>query len=117
MILNLTQHKATKEQVQAGVVEPKNKEEIQKLLTFDEMPDKNEIKKRAKKLVAIVLEEGYEKVMIGGAPYLMGKLERELKNEDIIAFYAFSKRVTEEIQTENGTEKKVFFKHEGFIRV
>ena len=117
MILNLTQHKATKEQVQAGVVEPKNKEEIQKLLTFNEMPDKIEIRKRARALANIALEEGCKKVMIGGAPYLMGELESELKFYDIIALYAFSKRVTEEIQTENGTEKKIIFKHEGFIEV
>jgi hypothetical protein len=37
-ILNLTQHEATKEQVAAGGVEPLDKEAVQRLLTFNNLP-------------------------------------------------------------------------------
>jgi len=118
MIINLTQHKPTQEQIEAGVIEPNEiKSNIQTLLTFDEIPTKEEIEDRAFRLARIAYEEGADKALIGGAPYLMSALENELKKLKIQPLYAFSKRVVEEVTTENGTEKKVFFKHEGFIEI
>ena len=43
MILNLTQHVATPEQMADGVVEPKNKARVQELLTFTGKPTLREI--------------------------------------------------------------------------
>jgi len=117
-ILNLTQHKPTEEQIKAGVIEPSEiKSVIQTLLTFDAIPSKEEIEERAFRLAKIAYSEGIEKVMIGGAPYLMSSLEKYLKHLGMKPLYAFSKRVVEEINTENGVEKKVIFKHLGFVEV
>jgi len=120
-ILNLTQHNVTEEQKQVGVVEIENKEELKRLLTFNELPSLDEIKKRAKAIRDLVLDDkNFQeniKFMIGGAPYFMRALEEELMKigEPV---YAFSKRVVEEKKLDNGeVEKKVVFKHEGFVEV
>jgi len=116
-ILNLTQHQATPEQIGAGVFEPseKDKKEIQKLLTFDEIPV--EMASRAYLLKEIVKTYGVHNVMIGGAPYFMSTLERYLKNEHITPMYAFSSRESVEVHTPNGVEKKSVFKHLGFVKL
>ncbi|MEM4976628.1 MAG: hypothetical protein QXT64_04815 [Desulfurococcaceae archaeon] len=140
IILNLTQHLATPEQLQAGVVEPSPqlKAKIQRMLTFDELPSYGEVKKRAEELVSIIddyLEDleargvistlpsgeaNFEVygVLIGGAPYLMAPLEEELKKSGFKPLYAFSKRTVEEVLRPDGTvEKKAVFKHAGFVEV
>ena len=117
-ILNLTQHKPTIEQIKLGIVDPvERKSEIQALLTFDEIPSKNEMEDRAIRLAKICVEEGFDKAMIGGAPYFMSTLEKVLKENGIQPLYAFSKRIVEEIETKNGVEKKVIFKHLGFVEI
>ena len=117
-ILNLTQHKPTEEQIKAGVIEPTEiKSDIQTLLTFDDIPSKEEMEERAFRLARICVEEGLNKAMIGGAPYFMSTLEKVLKDNGIQPLYSFSKRVVEEVETENGVEKKVIFKHLGFVEV
>ena len=118
MILNLTQHKATKEQIEAGVVEPSDKEEIQELLTFDEMPTRENILDRAAKLSHLACCYGVNKVLIGGAPYLMGALEDELERNGITPLYSFSERVSKEEIMPDGSVKKVNeFRHVGFIEI
>lgn len=117
-MLNLTQHVATVEQIEAGVVEPSAevKKVIQELLTFNSLEETQEITERAFKLARIAKEHGAERVMVGGAPFLMGPLESMLAMGDITAHYAFSQRVVEEVTLENGTvEKKALFKHMGFV--
>ncbi len=55
------------------------------------------------------------KVMIGGAPYLMGPLETALKKDGFIPLYAYSERVGVETNNPDGTVSKRFeFKHLGF---
>jgi len=126
MILNLTQHQATKEQVEAGVVEPTEKEYIQKLLTFEDMPSRDEIKKRAKLLAGYahlwLSRNGIDKyhdrkALIGGAPFLMSALENELRKHRIKPLYAFSKRVSEEKEVDGKIVKTNVFKHIGFVKV
>lgn len=117
-MLNLTQHVATAEQLKAGVVEPtpEVKKEIQTLLTFNTLEETQEVKERAYKLALIAKQHGVERTMIGGAPFLMPELEAMLAMADISAHYAFSQRVVEEVSKEDGTvEKKVVFKHMGFV--
>ena len=117
-ILNLTQHPATKEQIEVGVIEPYEKGVIKVLLTFDEIPTKDEMEDRAIRLARICFEENCDAAMIGGAPYFMGTLEKILKLGGIQPLYAFSKRVVKEIQKEDGSvEKKTTFKFEGFVEV
>jgi len=116
-ILNLTQHKATPDQIKAGVVEPSDKGAVQDLLTFKELPTAGEIREKAEKISKIA--EGQcpsGKVMIGGAPYLMGPLEKALKDKGLVPLYAFSERESVEVALPDGSVKKTFvFKHLGFV--
>ena len=131
MILNLTQHVTTDEQTAQLVVEPRmTKEEIRKLLTFEEIPSKEEIESRATKLAEIAVSEAsmyagdtdneiwITRVMLGGAPYLMGALEKAIRECGFTPVYAFSKRESEEIPQPDGSVKKIaVFKHVGFVEV
>jgi hypothetical protein len=127
-IINLTQHKATPEQIEAGVVDlPETKrEKLCKLLTFDELPTHFEICKRACAIadlledsareLRIPLIEGKVCAMLGGAPFFMAVLENFIRGRFVRPCYAFSKRVSIEEQMPDGTVvKKNIFKHEGFI--
>lgn len=56
--------------------------------------------------------------MIGGAPYLMGTLEKALKDKGITPLYSFSERVSIEVVREDETTQKTsVFQHKGFIEV
>jgi hypothetical protein len=115
-ILNLTQHPAAPEQIAAGVVEPRSKEEVQNLLTFESLPTRDEILTRAEKLADIAAASGYTAAMIGGAPYFMSALERALVAKGVRPLYAFSRRVVvETVRPDGAVEKKGVFKHAGFV--
>ena len=124
MILNLTQHVVTPEQKAQLVVEPRmTKEKIKKLLTFEEIPTKEEINARAEKLARIAVSETDNKiwithVMLGGAPFFMGALEKAVRECGFTPVYAFSKRESEEIPQPDGSVRKVqVFRHIGFVEV
>jgi hypothetical protein len=131
MILNLTQHVVTAEQKAQLVVEPRMcKTEIRELLTFEEIPSKEEIESRATKLAEIAVSEAsmyagetdnvvwITRVMLGGAPYLMGALEKAVRECGFTPVYAFSKRESEEITQPDGSVRKVqVFRHIGFVEV
>jgi hypothetical protein len=94
-ILNLTQHVTTIDQESNGVFDfdSKHREELSQLLTFEKLPGKQEVQERAKAIAEFAFSHvGSMKVMIGGAPYLMSSLERELKAKGITPVYAFSLR-------------------------
>jgi len=117
-ILNLTQHPATPEQVSAGVFEPQDKSEVQRLLTFDDLPSSEEVWDRARKLAQIARREGATSAMIGGAPYLMAPLEEELVQggSSVAPLYAFSVRKSVEKVVDGQTVKASVFVHIGFYR-
>lgn len=116
--LNLTQHSATPDQIKAGVFEPEDKELVQKWLTFTSKPSKEDIIEHASMLTSIARQSGFKKIMIGGAPYLMGTLEAFLKAEGLIPVYAWSERVSVDIPQEDGSVRKVnSFRHAGFIEL
>jgi hypothetical protein len=131
MILNLTQHNATDEQKAQLVVEPRmTKEKIKKLLTFEEIPTKEEIESRATKLAEIAVSEAsmyagdtdnkiwITRVMIGGAPYLMGALENAVRECGFTPVYAFSKRESVDQPQPDGSVRKIaVFRHLGFVEV
>jgi hypothetical protein len=131
MILNLTQHVATDEQKAQLVVEPRMcKAKIQKLLTFEEIPTKEEIEARATKLAEIAVSEANHyagetdneiwitRVMLGGAPFFMGALEKAVRECGFTPVYAFSKRESEEIPQPDGSVRKIaVFRHLGFVEV
>lgn len=129
--INLTQHSWAKAQVDElhskyyTILDlEEDKEErnrIKELLTFDVLPTREVIKERAKELAAIAA--GYREddigvclVMIGGAPWFMSVLEKELLEVGCNPIYAFSQRVSEEVTLPDGTvEKRNVFRHEGFV--
>jgi hypothetical protein len=121
-ILNLTQHKATTEQIQAGVVDlpEADRSELQSLLTFETLPTAAEIGDRADSIAAMarrfVGEETLPQAMIGGAPFFMAPLERALRNAGIEPVYAFSTRESVEQAEPDGTVRKTnVFRHAGFV--
>lgn len=126
-ILNLTQHDATKDQIENGVVElPESIREIlTEYLTFDEMPNfdfdnpDNFVNFRARAIAMLAANyfKGMPgKAMIGGAPFLMPILAKELRKQNIEPLLAFTKRETSERILPDGTIQKVaLFKHIGFI--
>ena len=119
-ILNLTQHNATPDQLEAGVVElpVETKNMLKSLLDFQEIPSYEEVLVRAIAITALARGAGVTQVMIGGAPYLMSGLEATLKDNGITPLYAFSKRVVTETTQEDGTVVKTAeFKHIGFVEV
>lgn len=117
-IINLTQHIGTAEQAADGVFEPQNKVTVQQLLTFETIPEREEIRARAEALAEIAEGEGATSAMIGGAPYLMGALECALKRRSIQPLYAFSVRESVEETLPTGEViKKNVFRHLGFVEV
>lgn len=137
-ILNLTQHTATPEQIAAGVVEPtpEQRAEIVRLLTFDELPDSDDIRDRAYELALIarqIIDAKFAQMsreerdlelrhgsgicaMIGGAPFLMAALADELAKVSIHALFAFSMRESiEDVQPDGSVRKTAVFRHKGFV--
>jgi len=120
MILNLTQHPATREQIAAGVrdLEGEELEWLKWLLTFESLPTMREVWARAYNLADLAERKGARKVMIGGAPYLIYPLIIVLRARGIQPLFAFSKREVEEEPQEDGSVRKiVVFRHLGFVKV
>lgn len=136
-IINLTQHQMVQEQynfndielyeVQFKGHEKEARADILEALTFNEIPTKEEIINKAKTLSTIAkatLDQARNLsgldvkfyALIGGAPYLMSALEKELKEDGVIPLYAFSKRVSvETAQPDGSVIKTTKFMHEGYI--
>ena len=115
-ILNLTQHAASAEQKEQGVFEPLEKSKVQEHLTFRSLPSKEEISAKAFALAEIAASASAESAMIGGAPYLMGPLEAELKKRGIQPLYSFSERKSSEKTLPDGSVEKVaIFCHAGWV--
>ena len=129
VILNLTQHAATPEQLKAGVVDLSERKlsELRVLLTFDNIPSAAELKDRAEKIERLavsflceitpedeMLNDVDLAAMIGGAPFFMATLESHLKERAIRPLYAFSRRDSVEAATPEGVVKQAVFRHLGF---
>lgn len=121
VLINLTQHKLTPEQKE-GFNEIVDSFDFTEDLTFNTIPSSKDVFLRAKQIAGCAAEiaEQYPEcipvALIGGAPYLMGKLEDALRVWDIIPVYAFSKRTSvETVQPDGSVVKTTIFKHEGYI--
>jgi hypothetical protein len=116
-ILNLTQHPASPEQIDAGVIEPLDKQVVRDLLTFADIPSVEEVEERAKALAQIARDHGVNVAMIGGAGYLMGPLEQALTAYPMVEpVHAFTRRETIEVPQGDGSVKKTaVFRHVGFV--
>jgi hypothetical protein len=125
-IWNLTQHKATPSQIADGVCDlPSSvKEELVKLLTFEEIPTPEQLRDTAWSICGLLLrvQDGAfnerMRVMIGGFLPLMSHLEAVLLRHDIIPVYSSSKRESiDEPQGDGSVIKRVVFNHIGFVEV
>ena len=115
-ILNLTQHVATPSQIEAGVLEPSDKTTVKNLLTFHVPPTSGVLVSRAEDLAFYAKTQGCEMAMIGGAPYLMAPLEKELRAVGIEPVYSFSKRTSIDAPQADGSIHKVsIFVHEAWV--
>ena len=121
MILNLTQHAASAEQIEAGVIDMvgKDLESLKALLTFEELPSAAEIDRRAREITRLAKDALFgqpeRKAMIGGALWLMAPLSFYLKAAGISPVFAFSKRESVEKVIDGKTVKTNVFKHVGFV--
>jgi hypothetical protein len=122
-MLNITQHPASIEQEKAGVCDvlPEWQETLVSLLTFTSLPSQLDVMTRVHMITATVVDmlqelEGSDfatnSVMIGGAPYLMGPLSYELEMNGITPYFAYSERVSSEV---DGVKTSIF-KHLGFVQ-
>lgn len=120
-MLNLTQHVATPEQVQAGVRDlPETARVILSgLLTFKGLPTRPELQRAARSILSLIggfIIDG-EPAMIGGAGFFLPYLTKALDVEGIDAFHAFSERVSIEETMPDGSVRKInMFKHVGFVQ-
>jgi len=127
MILNLTQHPATPDQLEAGVVDlpPLVLSALKEALTFTGPSTREEIRARAEFIAELACQnqlggdEGdsplVEKAMIGGAMWLMAPLCEELQGRGITPVFAFSQRVVVETpQPDGSVVKTAEFRHAGF---
>jgi hypothetical protein len=146
-IINLTQHLATAEQAEAGVIDLPNeyRDQLVDLLTFNSLEEANDALSRAEEIEDLVIDylkervfveeinelddelDGLEiedlwgllrkkniRVMIGGAPFLMPKLEEVLGHWAKVG-YAFSTRESVETVVDGKTIKQSVFAHKGFV--
>ena len=120
IIINLTQHNATPEQIESGVVDIIPVSQRSEALTFHNIPTAEDIRNRADSVVKMmpdVAEKG-ALVMIGGAPFFMSSLETALKNAGFRPVYAFSERKSVDVIKEDGSVVKTsVFVHKGFVEV
>lgn len=124
MILNLTQHPATPEQIAQGVrdLPADERAELSRLLTVDDLPTVAEIADRCDAIAALIYatdaDNAPASVMIGGAPWMMGPLVRALQAAGVVqCLAAFSKRESvESTDPATGAVKKTaIFRHVGFV--
>jgi hypothetical protein len=115
-IFNLTQHPASKEQKEAGVVELSGWHEGAKsVLNFNMATPRKEKVARAKAVVGLVKAAGAKAVMIGGKASFVAILSEELAKAGILPLEAFTRRDVEEVEQGDGSVKKVaVFRHEGW---
>lgn len=125
MIVNLTQHPASADQIAVGVIDLAGEAlaRLKTALTFDACPSEQEIINRAQFVAGLVggdsiLTDGLraERAMIGGALWLMAPLAAALRERGIEPVFAFSVRETEEQKQLDGSIRKVaVFRHTGFV--
>ena len=120
-IINLTQHTFTPEQAmdlrERGIeIVDGDSDRIKRYLTFNSLPDEDDLNYSAWHLAKLANEAGVDVAMIGGAPYFMPYLEEALKERGIKPIYAFTMREAEErLQIDGSVEKVSVFKHKGWV--
>ena len=114
MIVNLTIHPLSTDQVAAGIVD--TDVNLKPLLVFSGHIDRMDTLDRAHRLAVIASDMGATKAMIGGALWLMGPLEQALRAEGVMPVFAQSDRIVIETTLPDGTVRKTAdFRHLGTI--
>jgi len=96
MFINMTQHEPTPQQLEAGVITVDHSS-VKAMLTFQGLPSAAQVRERAQALAAWAVSHGAGSAMVGGAPWLMGPLERALMAKGVTPMYAFSNRQSVEV--------------------
>ncbi|MDO4468038.1 MAG: hypothetical protein Q4C49_13735 [Bacillota bacterium] len=105
------------EQYRFGIVDVPDSDYVSILLTFNSLPDASELRRRANLLADYAHFIGAKEVMIGGALFFMPYLIDALNEYSITSYFAFSKRVSEDIIQEDGSVlKRSVFVMEGLIK-
>lgn len=122
MILNMTQHAASAEQKAAGTVDLAGADGValRRLLTFEQLPNAEEIKKRADAIADLAAAHSAgadgDRCMIGGAPFLIPALAEALRRRGLVPVCAFSRRESvDEDQADGSVVKRSVFRHLGFV--
>lgn len=128
MILNLTQHPASADQITAGVCDlpAPQRAALTEALTVDALPDREAIEARCDYIAELACQNGLgsddaddphpAQAMIGGAPWMMACLEAALLGRGIEPVYAFSRRESvEQVQSDGSVRKTAVFRHTGFV--
>lgn len=121
VIWNATQHLATPEQREQGVVDlpAEAREQLCQLLTFEELPNSMQLRGRSIAVVGLLADAGAkcgDRVMLGGAPFFMEALSRNCRECALVPVFAFSRRESVEQAQADGTVRKVaVFRHLGFV--
>lgn len=129
LIINLTQHAATPEQIIAGVEDfpAEVRTKLSALLTFNAPPTPHDMRQRAYEIVDLTMENApyllrFQKrawptaVMLGGAPYFMPTLAKVLYKSGFAPRYSFSARESADAPQEDGSVvKTTIFRHVGWV--
>ena len=128
MIINLTQHTASAEQIAAGVQDlpAEQRGALVEALTFESLPTADEILAAAEAIAELAVQNGLgddcldspapKSAMIGGALWLMGPLSAALRSHLMEPVFAFSRRESvEEAQADGSVRKVGVFRHVGFV--
>ena len=122
MILNLTQHNATKDQQDAGIIDMPVEFQValKGLLTFPTQYTRADLEYRALQIHELVRdfcggtsEEVLEGVMIGGMPSFMPVLESVLISKGIKVGYACTERKSVDKEVDGKIIKTAVFVHAG----
>ena len=121
MILNLTQHNATKDQINAGIVDlpAEFKTALVGAITFPATYTKSDLERKARQVLEVVRDyHGSEvaktaSVMIGGMPSFMPVLERVLSEYGIKVGYACTERKSVDKEVDGKIIKTAVFVHAG----
>ena len=121
MILNLTQHNATKDQQDAGIIDMPVEFQValKGLLTFPTQYTRADLEYRALQIHELVRDfcgpskEVLKGVMIGGMPSFMPVLESVLISKGIKVGYACTDRVSKDVIKDGEVIKTAVFVHAG----
>ena len=121
MILNLTQHNATKDQQDAGIIDMPVEFQValKGLLTFPTQYTRDDLEYRALQIHELVRDfcgtskEVLEGVMIGGMPSFMPVLESVLISKGIKVGYACTERKSVDKEVDGKIIKTAVFVHAG----